>query len=629
MDGEDRSQLTGRVAPPGVGGRGSEVGALSEAATSDSGPPASGKGSPTPGAANTELPADTLVGEHIPLPPVLPPVTFLDRELRLAGRALPLRRLVWAFLAGLTLLTLSVGLALGMSERGAGRVSEVLSYTGTPERSPVPVAVATVLTVAPQSGSPTASPTESPQPPSPSSTPDPTATGTPLPSATSIPVPTGTPVPTHAPDPVPASLRSEATQHPEGTRGAATAGPRPGLTGSYFYAQQTLHSVAEFGWAFARFGGVGGVGYPLTELFVERSEVDGRWYWVQYFEKAVIEYHSAPTWSEAYQLMRLGAWRMAQKYPGGTPPARPLPARGSYTFPETGHTVPSSFLAYWRTRGGLPRFGYPISEAFDEQSDFDGKTYTVQYFERAVMEYHPDQPPPNDVQLAALGLLKLRQSYPAGPHPAAAAPLPTPTSTAVPTARPTLNPRPTLTPDVVATARTSANATRTSEASERTDAQARGTATARAGAAATATEVQRRLETCAVGAPEGSFGVESARLAISCTVEYRCTLGKMLAGKDARWIVLEIKVANKGAAPLHLDPADFTLVSTMGFGLPPDGHQNLLRRPLALASLGSDIPAGSSVEGELAFYSAEDFVPARLLWQVPDGPVAVELAAHE
>src|SRR6516164_8541223 len=60
------------------------------------------------------------------------------------------------------------------------------------------------------------------------------------------------------------------------------------------------------------------------------------------------------------------------------------------TFPATGQTVCGKFLQYWNTHGGLAQQGYPISSTFQEQSDVDGKTYTVQYFERAQFESHPE-----------------------------------------------------------------------------------------------------------------------------------------------------------------------------------------------------------------------------------------------
>src|SRR5205814_2355211 len=84
----------------------------------------------------------------------------------------------------------------------------------------------------------------------------------------------------------------------------------------------------------------------------------------------------------------------------------------SRTFPETGRTVRGRFLAYWDAHGGLAQQGYPISEEMREVSDTDGKTYTVQYFERAVFELHSENQPPNDVLLSLLGTFVYRQKYP-------------------------------------------------------------------------------------------------------------------------------------------------------------------------------------------------------------------------
>ncbi|HEU5424150.1 MAG TPA: murein L,D-transpeptidase, partial [Nitrolancea sp.] len=57
----------------------------------------------------------------------------------------------------------------------------------------------------------------------------------------------------------------------------------------------------------------------------------------------------------------------------------------------------------------LAVFGYPISEEFQEQNPADGKMYTVQYFERARFEYHPEfKGTPYEVELGLLG----RQTMP-------------------------------------------------------------------------------------------------------------------------------------------------------------------------------------------------------------------------
>jgi hypothetical protein len=84
------------------------------------------------------------------------------------------------------------------------------------------------------------------------------------------------------------------------------------------------------------------------------------------------------------------------------------------TFPETGFQACGAFLTYWKSHGGLAQQGFPISSPFQEKSDTDGKTYTVQYFERAVFEAHPENPPPNDVLLSLLGSQKYKTRYPNG-----------------------------------------------------------------------------------------------------------------------------------------------------------------------------------------------------------------------
>jgi hypothetical protein len=97
------------------------------------------------------------------------------------------------------------------------------------------------------------------------------------------------------------------------------------------------------------------------------------------------------------------------------------------TFPETGKTVCGKFLAYWRNNGGLAQQGFPISGAFVEVSDLNGKPYTVQYFERAVFELHPENQPPYDVLLSQLGTFQYKRKYPnAGATPT------TPRATATP-----------------------------------------------------------------------------------------------------------------------------------------------------------------------------------------------------
>jgi len=184
---------------------------------------------------------------------------------------------------------------------------------------------------------------------------------------------------------------------------------------------ETGHTVAGLFWAYWQaHGGLAQQGYPLTEEFTEVSALDGQPYTVQYFERAVFEKHPENQPPYDVLLSQLGTVRYQQKYPNGAPNQQP--AAGGVRFPQTGHVVGGPFLAYWQSHGGLAQQGYPISEEFTEVSPLNGQPYTVQYFERAVFEKHPANPPPFDVLLSQLGTFQLRQKYPAGvPRPSVTA----------------------------------------------------------------------------------------------------------------------------------------------------------------------------------------------------------------
>ena len=96
---------------------------------------------------------------------------------------------------------------------------------------------------------------------------------------------------------------------------------------------------------------------------------------------------------------------------------------GCQSFPQTGHKVCGRFLTYWQQNGGLAQQGFPLSEEFVETSDLNGKPYTVQYFERAVFEMHPENKPPFDVLLSQLGTYLGKAKYQDG-FPASATEMP-------------------------------------------------------------------------------------------------------------------------------------------------------------------------------------------------------------
>jgi len=133
-------------------------------------------------------------------------------------------------------------------------------------------------------------------------------------------------------------------------------------------------------------------GYPITEEFQQNGLT------VQYFERAVFEFHpdNSPGWQ--VELRRLGA--DASSSLQHDPPFQPVSAESDTNctfYSETGHRLCFGFRDYWQQNGGLQIFGYPISEEFQENG------FTVQYFERARFEYHPNNPPGWQVELGLLG----------------------------------------------------------------------------------------------------------------------------------------------------------------------------------------------------------------------------------
>jgi hypothetical protein len=104
-------------------------------------------------------------------------------------------------------------------------------------------------------------------------------------------------------------------------------------------------------------------------------------------------------------------------------------------FPATGYPVSDPFLSYWRANGGLAQFGYPISDLQTEVSALDSKPYTVQYFERAVFELHPENAgTPYNVLLTPLGTLRYQARATGAPPSPTPAPVVTPPRAAPPAA---------------------------------------------------------------------------------------------------------------------------------------------------------------------------------------------------
>jgi hypothetical protein len=195
-------------------------------------------------------------------------------------------------------------------------------------------------------------------------------------------------------------------------------------------------------------GGLAQQGYPITDSYDELNDIDGKVYRTQYFERARFEFHPEQQIQFQVLLGLLGTETFKAKYGTTPPPGAPqtVPGNGSRTFPATGKTVMGLFLTYWNSHGGLEQQGFPITEAYNEVNDDDGKTYITQYFERARFEYHPESA--QDQFKVLLGLVG-REVYNRKLQTPTATPLPTqtpggPTATTIPTstATPTLGPSP-------------------------------------------------------------------------------------------------------------------------------------------------------------------------------------------
>ena len=208
------------------------------------------------------------------------------------------------------------------------------------------------------------------------------------------PWPTATPVPPAVtPTPVPAPWQRHAD---------------PQLPGVLYFAP-TGHSLqGGFRAYWEAHGGLAQFGYPLTEEYVETFA--GQPFTTQWFERARFEWH--PENRPPYDILLGSLGREMSAGRESAAPFAPAAAQANPAavyFPATRHNLAPAFAAYWRTQGGLPVYGYPISEAFTEVSATDGKPYLVQYFERNRLEYHPAAAPPDQVVLGLLGVDLLQQ----------------------------------------------------------------------------------------------------------------------------------------------------------------------------------------------------------------------------
>ncbi len=182
------------------------------------------------------------------------------------------------------------------------------------------------------------------------------------------------------------------------------------------YFEETGHNVCGvFQQFWIQNGNLPVFGFPITEAFEELNFDTGETYMVQYFERQRFEHHPENAGS-IYEVLlgRLGDQILANQgrdwmtFPKGNP-------NDQHYVAATGHAIAPEFWDFWSSHGlnfgdagvsyreSVLLFGYPLSEAAMETNE-DGDHVLTQWFERAVFEYHPDNPVEHRVLLRRLGV---------------------------------------------------------------------------------------------------------------------------------------------------------------------------------------------------------------------------------
>jgi len=199
---------------------------------------------------------------------------------------------------------------------------------------------------------------------------------------------------------------------PTASMSAAPALPVDDTTPTPSYGSPTGHEVAaRFQSFYNQSGGLPVFGYALSGPVYENN------LFVQYFERQRFEWHPENAGTPYETLLgRLGFDTAQAQGLLATDAFQPKPAPSSDDsnctyFAQTGHSLCLGFRDYWQSHGlefgdagvsfreSLALFGYPLSDEYVDPAT--GKT--VQYFERARFEYHPENPQPYQVLLGLLG----------------------------------------------------------------------------------------------------------------------------------------------------------------------------------------------------------------------------------
>lgn len=165
------------------------------------------------------------------------------------------------------------------------------------------------------------------------------------------------------------------------------------LSGRYY--SETGHTLdAEFVEYFDNHGGLGILGFPITDAFVD--------YWtglvIQYTQNGRMELFPDPTSDDMQvRLKELGILFVGDR---ALEVADPLSIRSNADcefYSLTGHSICFMFLDFYHENGGPELFGYPVSE-FTIEND-----RLVQYFQGFRLDWYPENLPGQQVLAAPLG----------------------------------------------------------------------------------------------------------------------------------------------------------------------------------------------------------------------------------
>lgn len=164
-------------------------------------------------------------------------------------------------------------------------------------------------------------------------------------------------------------------------------------------------------------GGLPVFGLPITPQ--QEEMIEGQPLQVQWFERNRLELHPQNTPPHDVLLGRLGVDALEQQGRSLQNISPSKPQEGCRFFAETEQNVCGDILAAWQANGlerdgllgistaeSLALFGLPLGTTHTEtitNTEGISTTLTVQWFERARFELHPQNVPPFHVQLGLLG----------------------------------------------------------------------------------------------------------------------------------------------------------------------------------------------------------------------------------